>query len=463
MDRISLIDDTFLRLETRRQPFHIGMLMLFDPGEKAPQDFVMKLSEKLRKSTEMQEPFNRHLVQKNGLHYWEEDTDFDLEHHFAHIALPKPGRIRELLATVSRIHGGHLDRAYPLWRIYLIEGIEDGRFAVYMKIHHSLVDGIAGIKMLISSMSSNKRESTKLPPFWENGISNSKAQHLPVPTPTAKGLSAISKLSKNGLRSIPPVYREIRSNIADIWKGNPDFVFGGQAPRCSLNQSVSATRRFAAQSYSTPRMRAVGKAFDASINDVALAMCGAALRQYLADLDDLPLQPLVAAVPVSVRREDSTSAGNEVAFTLCHLATHLKDPAERIVAIKACMDYNKKHIRNLSPTQTLTTAAVKLIPGAINAIFNVNPNKTLGNLVISHVPGPKEDLYWQGAKLSGLYPLSLLTDGAALNITLISRHDTVDFGLIACRKSVPHVQRILKYLEDGLVELEEAVKNRNAP
>jgi diacylglycerol O-acyltransferase len=462
MDRISLVDDAFLRLESRRQPFHIGMLLLFEPDETAPEDFVMQLSEKLRKSAAMQKPFNRHLVQKNGLHYWEDDTNFDLEHHFAHISLPKPGRIRELLSTVSRVHSCHLDRAYPLWRLYLIEGIEDGRFAVYMKIHHALVDGVSGIKMLIKGMSADQEESRHLPPFWENGVSSSKRQHLPVPTPTAKGLSALGKLSRNGVNSIPPVLREIRSNITDMWQRNPDFVFGGQAPRCSLNQSVSATRRFAAQSFSTPRIRAVAKAFDGTVNDVVLAMCGAALRHYLKELDDLPEQPLVAAVPVSIRREESAEGGNEVAFTLCHLATQLEDAGERIIAIKACMDHNKNHIRDLSPTQTLTTAAVKLIPGAINALFNLNPNKTLGNLVISHVPGPRQDMYWQGAKLSGLYPLSLLTDGAALNITLVSRHDTVDFGLIACRKSVPHVQRLLQYLEDGLIELEEAVKNRSA-
>jgi diacylglycerol O-acyltransferase len=192
-------------------------------------------------------------------------------------------------------------------------------------------------------------------------------------------------------------------------------------------------------------------------------MCSSALRQYLKERHELPDKPLVAGIPVSLRRPGDKSSSNEVAFTFTHLATHIDDPIERLRSIKQCMDYNKRNLRGLSPAQTMTVAALKLLPGAINAVVGFKPNNTLGNLCISHVPGPRHDTYWQGAKLTGLYPASLVTDGGALNITVISRRDYVDFGLIACSKTVPRLQRFLDYLETGLVELEEALAPALAP
>lgn len=457
MIKVGMIDDTFLWLESRRQPLHIGMLMLFEPPQDVPaSEFVMQLADRLRQSKGAAAPFNRRLVRQRGKHYWKEAEDFDITHHFVHIALPQPGRIRELLAMVSRIHCSHLDRAYPLWRLYLIEGLEDGRFAVYFKIHHSLIDGITGIRMLIKCMSTSPDESAKLLPPWEIPTKKGGAQHLPVPTPATGGLSAFRSIARAGLRSVIPVINEMRSNMWDIWSKNPDFVTGGQAPRSILNQKVSATRRFAAQSYSTPRIKAVADAFDSTLNDVILAMCAGALRRYFSDLDELPDRPLIAAVPVSIRR-DRHRFGNEVAFTFTHLATNLEDPAARMRAIKSCMDYNKEHLSKLTPEQSMVCAAMKLMPGLYNAMMGNSQKYSLANLVISHVPGPRRTMYWQGARLCGLYPASLLTDGGALNITLVSRHDFVDFGIIACRKTVPQVQRLLEYLEEALGELEEAI------
>ncbi len=456
MPKLSLIDDTFLRLESRRQPLHIGMLMLFEPPAGAAADFAAQLAERLRQSVQAVPPFNQRLVRRKGMHYWEEDDEFDLAHHFVHMALPKPGRIRELLAVVSRVHCGHLDRAYPLWRAYFIEGIEDGRIAVYLKIHHSVVDGVAGIRLLAQSMSNDPKMSARMPPLWEvQAASKSSTQPLPVPTPGAGGLVALRMLAREGMKAVKPVLRQVRDTLREYRSNNPDIALAGQAPRCLLNSKISATRRFAAQQYATPRMRAVGKAFDATLNDVVLAMCGGALRRYLLALDQLPKKPLIAGVPVSVRR-DNTSFGNEVAFTITHLATHLEDPVERLHAIKRCMDASKQRMKEFSPTQVMSYAALMLMPGAVNALLGRSPDTTLGNLVVSHVPGPREDMYWQGARLTGLYPASLLLDNLGLNITVVSRHDFVDFGLIACRKTVPQVQRLLDYLEDELAALEAA-------
>lgn len=463
MKRLALVDDTFLRLESRRQPLHIGMLMLLEPPQGEGKAFAKKVAERLREYTAMAPPFNLRLVQRRGVHYWTEDSELDLDHHFVHLSLPEPGRIRELLSMVSRVHSSHLDRAFPLWRLYLIEGIEDGRIALYLKIHHSMTDGIAGIQMLASSMSNDIEKSKTMPPPWAVGIQKSKfSQPLPVPTPHIGSISALRSMAQDGFRtgikSVQAVGRELIKSFKDFRSHNPDFALGGEAPRSLFNNKVSASRRFAAQSYSMPRIKAVATALGATTNDVILAMCSGALRRYLEDQNQLPDEPLLAAIPVSVRRKGHHSdAANEVAFTMAHLASNVADPVERLKAIKSCMDYNKQRIKNLSPGELTTYAAMMLLPGATKALMGTTPEKALGNLVISHVPGPRQDMYWQGAKLSGLYPVSLVVDTVALNITIISRHDFVDFGLIACSKTVPSMQRLLIHLEEALVELEEAL------
>jgi diacylglycerol O-acyltransferase / wax synthase len=198
----------------------------------------------------------------------------------------------------------------------------------------------------------------------------------------------------------------------------------------------------------------VAQAFDSTSNDVVLAMCGGALRRYLLGLHELPHRPLVAAVPVSVRRDDG-DMGNEIGFALTTLATDLADPAQRLEVIKSCMDYNKARLRQMTPPQMMAYAAMLLLPGAFNFITGLGET-TAANVVVSHVPGPRTPMYWQGCLLNGLYPVSLVLDGMALNITLISRHDSIDFGLIGCRKTLPSLQRLLDDLEDELKDLERA-------
>lgn len=453
MKRISLVDDSFLRIESRRQPFHIAMLMLFEPPPDAPKDFVAQLAARLRQSTRAAAPFNQRLVVRRGLHYWVEDEDFDLGHHFVHTSLPQPGRIRELLALVSRVHAGHLDRDYPLWRMYLVEGLEDGRVALYMKIHHSVVDGVAGIRMVSEMMASTIEASLQRPPPWEVRRVRADNRLLPVPTPAVGILPALRSLVQDRSDPIRPLLRELRQTFVDFRHRNPDLALAGQAPRTIFNTKISATRRFAAQSFATERIKAVASAYDATSNDVVLAMCSGALRAYLQAQEQLPERSLLAAVPVSVRRDDS-QLGNKVAFTIARLGTELNDPAARLKAIRDSMNYNKSRFRDLTPSQVQAYAALSLLPGAAGLVLGLAADKTLGNVVISHVPGPRTDMYWQGARLVGLYPVSLLTDGAALNITVVSRHEAVDFGLIACRKAVPNMQRLLDHLEDALKELE---------
>ena len=326
---------------------------------------------------------------------------------------------------VSRLHGGHLDRAYPLWRIYLIEGLEDGRIAVYLKIHHAVVDGVAGIRLLVKCMATNVEDSLRLPAFWEvETMKSDNAQPLPVPTPAVGGIAALRSLTREGVKSVMPVLRELRRSIDDYRAGNPNLVIGGQAPRCLFNEPVTGTRRFAAQSYSTSRIKAVAKAHEATSNDVILAMCGGALRRYLAEVDTLPDAPLIAGVPVSVRRRGSHAAGNEIAFTLTHLATNLDDPVERLVAIKNCMEYNKERMQ-------------EAVSRPADGLRGHHDDAWRTEQLAGTQPATRPSATWssrtcldrdrictgRAPRLSGLYPLSLIIDGGALNITVISRRD----------------------------------------
>ncbi|MGH8542021.1 MAG: WS/DGAT domain-containing protein, partial [Stenotrophobium sp.] len=268
-------------------------------------------------------------------------------------------------------------------------------------------------------------------------------------------------LAAEGRHSVPAVLHHLRSRYHDYRAKHPDLVTSFQAPRCILNQPISGSRTFAAQSYSTARIKAVGQALDATTNDVVLAMCATALRRYLIDLGALPDKPLVAVVPVSIRRDDGVE-GNEVTFALVNLGTHLADPLERFKLIKKSMDYNKDRFRQMTPTQLLAYSVAMLAPGAMKTLAGLDRKTVIANVVISHVPGPRQPMYWQGCLLEGVYPASLLLDGFALNITLVSRHDAVDFGLIACRRTLPGVQRLMDDLEDALIELEAAAGQRFA-
>lgn len=205
------------------------------------------------------------------------------------------------------------------------------------------------------------------------------------------------------------------------------------------------------------RIRTVGRSAGATVNDVVLAMCSSALRTYLLELDALPEAPLVAMTPVSLREEGDEGGGNAVGTILCNLGTHLADPVERLQAIRASMGAAKSALEGLNQLQITALSAAVMSPMVLAQLPGVaTAVRPPFNLVISNVPGPKEPLYWNGARLEGMFPLSIPTAGQALNITVTSYAGEIEFGLVGCRRSVPHLQRLLPALDEGLAELEKA-------
>ena len=466
MKPVGLVDQGFLWLERRNQPMHVGGLMLLTPPANAGDDFVNNIVERCKATVTAQPPFNQRLTRRMGAWFWEEDREFDVESHFHHLSLPKPGRIRELLALVSSLHGNLMDRTKPLWEFNLISGLEDGRIAVYSKIHHALVDGVAATRMMIRSLSESP-DDLELVPLW--GMPPRQAQvrvtmFPPHPPPRKRDSGGAGKpgplavlaeaagLARAQAGTLPTVAREVLRSMRERGK-NPDHVSVFQAPRSILNQRISGARRFAAQSYSLKRMKAAGKKLGATVNDVVLAMCASALRKYLQDLNELPDKPLVAMVPVSMRKDDSES-GNQVAMVLANLATHLDDPRERLDAIMRSMKNSKERFSKMSQLEIMNYLGAVMAVSGLNMATGLVPKWQAFNITISNVPGPAKQLYFNGARMDGNYPVSIVLDGQALNITLMSCVDSMEIGLIACRRTLPRMQKLLQYLEDGLSELE---------
>jgi WS/DGAT/MGAT family acyltransferase len=277
------------------------------------------------------------------------------------------------------------------------------------------------------------------------------------PRPESGGSSPLGTLAKMAGSVVglgPSTIRLARGALFEQQLGLP-FA----APHTMFNVKIGGARRCAAQSWSTDRVKAVKQAAGVTMNDAVLAMCAGALRYYLIEQNALPDTPLIAMVPVSLRSEEEADAGgNKVGSILCNLATDVEDPAQRIQVISASMRGNKKVLADLPRMQVLALSALNMAPlllaGLPGFLSTVPPPF---NIVISNVPGPTQPLYYGGARLDGSYPLSNIPDGQALNITLVNNAGNLDFGLVGCRRSVPHLQRLLAHLESSLKDLEQAV------
>jgi WS/DGAT/MGAT family acyltransferase len=434
--------------EDREQPMHVGGLQVFELPKGAGPDWVSALYAQALAATDISPLFRRRAhrgLLTAGQWAWEQDDDVDLEHHVRLSALPRPARVRELLALVSRLHGTLLDRQRPLWEAHLIEGLEGDRFAVYTKVHHAMMDGVSAMRLLGRSLSTDPGSHSGLP--WEveqpgRGEGASLLSWLPgmaagLAVDAATMTPRLAKIAVNGLRE-------------------DTAMLPMQAPTSMLNVSITGSRRFAAQSWSLDRIKVVAKASGGTVNDVVLAMCSNALRDYMLELGELPDAPLVAMTPVSLHADIDRGASNAVSTILCNLATDEPDARARLEVIHESMRQGKSALKTLSSNQMTAIGGIVMAPLLFNGKIGAHKlGRQAFNLIISNVPGPTETLYWNGARLTGMYPLSIPTHGQALNITVTSYAGELHFGLTGCRRSLPHLQRMLAGLENGLAGLEE--------
>ena len=446
-------DSMFLLVESREHPMHVGGLQLFRQPDGADPHYLRALREDLVKNDDIPTLFRRHPARPvNTLGYvaWAQDENVDLDYHFRHSALPQPGRVRELLELTSRWHSTLLDRHRPLWEIHLVEGLQDGRFAIYSKIHHALLDGVSAVRHLQSTLSDDPDDHNCPPPWGTQRPSKTGPHRTPGSVlHTARGsLEQLARLAPAAFKIAREAFRE------------NTLTLPMQAPKTMLNVPIGGARRFAAQSWPLSRVRAIAGATGTSRNDVVLAMCSGALRDYLIEQSALPDAPLIAMVPVSMRKQfEGPSGGNQIGAVLANLGTNKKDPVDRLLTIHHSMREAKRIFKELTPIQALLLSGLNVAQLGISTVPGVVANtRPPFNLVISNVPGPRKQMYWNGAKLDGIYPASVLLDGQALNITLTSNGDNLDFGITGCRRSVPHLQRLLLHLDTALAELESVAR-----
>jgi diacylglycerol O-acyltransferase len=467
VDRIDLLDSGFLYLESPEAPMHVaGLNVLEFPARVHARKFMARLADSYRSTTELRKPFAHRVAHgalgRFGPLYWEHDPDLDLDYHVRQSALPKPGGDRELFSLVSRLHSTLLDRSRPLWEVHLIEGLRNRQFAVYTKLHHATIDGVAGIRLTESVCSPDPDASTDLSPLSIEAHEKLKARYGQARdarfAPSEFELKAMAEFIKAQFATSAHLLGVIKS-YATTWLGfgNGLAVPWRHVPHTLLNTKVSSARRFVARSWSIDRVRAISKAAHVTINDVVLAMCSGALRRYLDDRGEHPGHSLRALVPVSVREKNDFDSPVAISYIIADLGTRHEDPAERLQTIVESTRAGKAMLSELTSREASLYAMLMQMPLFVASMIGVSDWFPPVSTVISNVPGPGEQLYWNGAPLLSTYPVSAVFHGFALNITFISYHGNLDFGIIACRQTVPRVQRLSDYLEQSLVELEEMV------
>ncbi len=469
MRQLSGLDAAFLSLETRTSAGHVGGVCLLDPRQ-APQRLDLAVLRDLFAGRVGLVPVLRQrlLEVPFGLDqpYWVDDKDFDLEFHVREVALPRPGSDAQLAEQVSRLHARPLDRTRPLWETYLISGLARKRQAVYTKIHHAAIDGVSGAEVLtlLLDLTPEGRPPASIPAF--------RPQRPPGPArmlASAARAAALRpldtvRITRDLIRFMPAIGSVAGPMLGRMLgmgerDGSVIPTAPTRPPATPFNRPITPHRRWAFRSVALGDVKTVKNAFGVSVNDVVLAMCAGTLRRWLVEHDALPAAPLVVMIPVSVRDEQAKGAmGNKVSAMLAALPTHLPTPAERLaVAHEATRIAKAQHaaippglVENITdfapPALAARAARVAFATGLLHRLPPFN-------LVISNVPGPDVQAYLGGAKLLAYYPVSVVTDGQGLNITVHGYRGGLHFGLIACRELVPDIDALTGYLVDELTLL----------
>ncbi|WP_257605824.1 wax ester/triacylglycerol synthase family O-acyltransferase [Rhodococcus sp. LW-XY12] len=451
---MSPTDSMFLLGESRDHPMHAGGLILLRPREGTTAADLGALFTAAAEDGEVAPLWRKRAVRSLGTFgqwAWEEDGNFDLPYHVRRNALPQPGGLDELWDLVSRLHSTLLDRSRPLWQMHVIEGLADGRLAVYTKIHHALADGVGAMKLLRRALSPDS-EQTDMPAPWSlfDAPSRSHSSGTALDLPEA-AMQAVRTATSEVTGFVPALAGTVNRALRG---GGGSLSLA--APNTMINVPISGTRRFAARSWTLTRLRAVSRAADATVNDVVLAMSSGALRAFLSEQGALPDKSLVAMVPMCLR-PDKDCAGNELGVLMADMGTDLADPADRLARVSASTTQGKASMQGMSSLSRLAASALGVAPLAVGILTR---NRALPrppfNVIVSNVPGAPDPLYWNGARVDAVYPLSVPVDGQALNITCTSTDDAIAFGLTSCSRSLPQLQPLLDHFHTALGELEDA-------
>ena len=438
-NQLNMLDATFLYVETRRSPMHIAGLQILD----IPRDKRRVFFEELKRHIAARAPsvafMTRRLVTSPldlDHPHWHTVDRLDIDHHVQRVLLPKPGSIAQMEQTVARLHAEPLDRSKPLWQYYLIEGVEGTKAAWYTKMHHACIDGVAGQTLL--DIFGN--------PTPEDSPIRERAADVAAPGTIERWTRAFTDSALQPMKSFVTATEALRSVGRLARRALDGETFGAYAlrvPRTRFNCVVGAQRSFTVGTLALSEVKAVGKTQDCKVNDVFLAVCAGGLRKYLDDLNELPAEPLIAGVPVSLREAGDQSLSNQVTMLLASLETHRTDPLARLTAIRDSALTGKAiaaatHRAMPQDMHVLgMPIAMRWGMASMEALRVADALPPPMNLIISNVPGPRHEVFIHGARMLTHYPVSAPAHGNALNITVQSYQDRLDFGITACRNALP--------------------------
>jgi diacylglycerol O-acyltransferase len=482
--QLSGLDAAFLYMETPTTYGHVNGLAIYerpdgdyDPYQAAYERFDALLGRL--------EPMRRRLVEvpfSLDHPYWIDDPDFDLSYHVRHIGLAPPGGADQLAEQVARIVGRKMDRSRPLWEAYVIEGLADGRWAMLTKTHHATIDGASGVLLL--GLLTDPSPDTPMPDHvdWvgeaipsDRELLERTVRHLAVNP--VKGMRLSLRMLRNlaeaaGVDSVSAIASQARDALKSVAIGGavdtPEPVHRvripiSPAPPTPFNRSITPHRRFAMRSTALGNIKSLKDATGCTVNDIVMAICTGALREYLLRHDALPDEPLRAMVPVSIRTgEEEDPWTNRVGGIIADLPTNCDDPLERLRRCHEAMNEAKQQM-DILPAEDIAELAQVAPPLAATAAMRLQSRLRIAdrmnlptNVVISNVPGPRDTLYFAGSKMTNYIPVSTITDDMGLNITVHSYVDRLDFGLIADRELVPDLWDLVDLHIDEIAVLFEA-------
>jgi diacylglycerol O-acyltransferase len=445
---LSPVDSMFVRMETSRAPLHIGCGAIFELPAGAGPEFVLELHRAFSGLDWVPFPYNSVVDHgpANALSRWRE-VEPDPSYHVRLSALPSPGTDAQLGQLIERLHSHPLDLTKPLWEAHVIEGLEGNRFAFYFKAHHGATDGLGAMRTIKQWLSTDPSGTV-----GPGGDASPDAKALEKADNTAIRLArtilgtAMTSIGATG---------EMAGKVVEMATGANSAVLGAlRTPRTPFNKKITRNRRIAYCELGLDRMKTIATATGTTVNDVLLTALAGSVRRYLTELDALPRRTLTASVPVGIERDEETI--NAAAGFVCPLGTDIEDPLERLRGINKVTSRGKKELVALSPGALQQFTLAGLLPIAFSQKIVTAP--PLFNFVVSNLVLSREPLYLAGARLLSIVPVSFLSDGYGLNVTLIGYGDKVTIGFVGCRDTIPHLQRLAIYTDDALDELESALE-----
>ena len=453
MTDVPVLDYAFLAFETEASPKHVAGLQVFELPEHAPGDFVAQLVLKV-KDARLEAPFNQKLKSRMvGIPQWVEDAELDLDDHVFVESVPEPHTMAALLDRIEELHAESLDRSAPLWQLTVFEHLEGRRFATYFKVHHAYMDGISLSQRTVTALSENP-DVDDLGTFL--GVNH--AEHRKVRDHLMSNLFGGAKRVGTAALVLPALAKlGLKHGLRMLHLGGNELPVPFTAPRTAFNTALTARRSVAVVDLPLDRVHNVAQHAAVTVNDVLLELCDQALTRYLDVHEGAPDTPLIAQMPVSLRRPD-LEQGNQITIALLELGSKETNPVRRLQDIHAHATDVKHEFAAMTPetaeAYTVLMQSVAQLGESVGAGRIMPP---LGNVVISNVIGPRKPLYLCGAPLLAIYPISTIGPGLGLNITMYTYRDTLHVGIVAGHTAIPDLEPIAANLRSALDEIEVAM------